>query len=266
MPTAESTVTVHRDVPYREVAGETLRLDIYEPTDRKGPLPVAVLVRGGGFVIGDKGEFARHAIDFASDGFLAIEPQYRLAPEWPFPAALSDVRAAVEWVRDEGKQYDADPDRLAGVGHSAGANLVALAAATANGAEEADASPLAAVVGYSGIYDFRAFDTAEFDPDEPDIHAQYLGGTIKEVPETYERASPAARIDDSTPPTLLLHGADDDVLPAAQSEQFADALAPVTDVEFDELPTDHGLPFHGATYDRVYERTRTFLHEHGLDG
>jgi|AntDeeMinimDraft_6_1070357.scaffolds.fasta_scaffold19762_1 acetyl esterase/lipase len=264
MPTAESTVTVHMDIPYREVAGETLRLDIYEPTDREGPLPAVVLVRGGGFVVGDKGEFARHAIDFASDGFLAIEPQYRLAPEYRFPAALRDVQAAIEWVQASGTQYDADPGRVAAIGHSAGANLVALVAATAG--ESPRRPPLAAVVGYSGIYDFRAFDAADLDPEEPDIHAQYLGGTIEEIPEAYERASPAAEVDEAMPPTLLLHGAGDDVLPAAQSEQFADALEPLTEVEFDELSTDHGLPFHGATYDGVYERTRAFLHEHGLDG
>lgn len=257
MPTAESTVTVHTDVPFREITGETLRLDVYEPTDRDGPLPVAVLVRGGGFLVGDKGEFARQAIDFATDGYLVVEPQYRLAPEHQFPAALTDVRAAIEWVRSSGEEYGAAPDRVAMIGHSAGANLVALAAATA--AAE-DLAPPAAVVGYSGIYDFRVGDGDNGSGDS-EINTQYLGGSHEEMPDRYEAASPAARIDESMPPTLLLHGSEDGVVPPAQSEHFADALASVTDVEFGTLQSDHAVPFHGATYDDVYERTRAFLDE-----
>jgi len=257
METAESAVTVHTDVPFRDVAGETLRLDVYEPADREGSLPVALLVRGGGFLFGDKGEFARHAIDFASDGYLAVEPQYRLAPEHQFPAALRDVRAAIEWVRGSGKQYGADRDRVAAIGHSAGANLVALAAATAG---EAGVAPPAAVVGYSGIYDFRAGDEDGASGDS-EINTQYLGGSFEEVPDRYEAASPAARVDDSMSPTLLLHGNDDGVVPPAQSEQFAEALAPVADVEFETLPSDHAVPFHGDMYDEVYELTRDFLEE-----
>lgn len=255
MATGESTVTVTTDVPFREVSGETLRVDIYEPDDREGPLPVALLVRGGGFLVGDKGEFARHAIDFATDGYLAVEPQYRLAPEYPFPAALTDVRAAVGWCRSAGEEYGADPGRVAAIGHSAGANLVALAAATATGA---DVEPPDAVVGYSGIYDFRGGE----DRGDDEINSQYLGGSIEDHPERYEAASPAARVDETMPPTLLVHGSEDAVVPADQSRLFADALSAVTDVTVETRPTDHGLPFHGATYDAVYERTRTFLAEY----
>lgn len=256
------TVHVHRDIPFQETGERTLSLDLYE-TDAGGPKPAAVLVRGGGFVHGDKGEFARHALDLAADGYLVVEPQYRLAPEHTFPAALVDVKAAIEWVRAEGDSYGADPEQVVGVGHSAGANLVVLAAATADDpAFEPDLYPaassaLSAVVGYSGVYDFRALEPPA--GDEPAVHRQYLGGGPAELPEAYDLASPVTHVDTATPPTLLLHGAADETVPPAQSELLAEAMAPVADVTYETVEGDHAFPFHGALYDEVYDRTTTFL-------
>ncbi|WP_276272228.1 alpha/beta hydrolase [Haloarcula litorea] len=259
-----TTVTVQQDVPFREVDGETLRLDVYEGEGTGGPKPVAVLVRGGAFTVGDKGEFARHAIDLASDGYLVVEPQYRLAPEHTFPAALVDVKAAVEWCRTEADRFGADPARVVAVGHSAGANLVTLAAATADDpAFEPEAFPgascaLDAVVGISGVYDFRAIGIEDPDHDLAD----YFGDDPETVPEAYDLASPVEQADAGMPPTLLLHGEDDDVVPPSQSELLADALGPLTEVRYEPMPGGHTLPFDGAFYDDVYARIAGFLDRH----
>jgi acetyl esterase/lipase len=130
--TAASEVSVHRDIPFQRVDGEPLMLNLYDDPAASSPKPVAVLLGGGGFFSDDKGEFARHALDLATDGFLVIEPQYRLAPDHTFPAALVDLKAAIEWVHTEGGDYDAATDRIVGIGHSAGAILVVLAALTAD--------------------------------------------------------------------------------------------------------------------------------------
>ncbi|MDT3434621.1 alpha/beta hydrolase [Haloarcula sp. 1CSR25-25] len=268
---APESVTVKRDIPFHEVDGETLTLDLYDAAAVSGPKPVAVLVRGGAFTVGDKGEFARHALDLAADGFLVIEPQYRLAPEWTFPAALVDVKAAVEWARTEGESYGADTTRIIGVGHSAGANLVLLAALTADepGFEPelypGASSALSAAVGYAGVYDFHALDTAT-DVPPGEGHRAYLGGGPDDEPAAYDLASPVAQVGIDAPPALLLHGTEDDVVPPAQSELLADALGPMTDVVQETVPSDHGFPFHGAHYDDVYERTVEFLRRVGVAG
>ncbi|GCF12866.1 hypothetical protein Harman_08010 [Haloarcula mannanilytica] len=268
---APESVTVQRDIPFHEADGETLTLDLYDSPATGGPKPVAVLVRGGAFTFGDKGEFARHALDLAAEGFLVIEPQYRLAPEWTFPAALVDVKAAIEWARTEGESYGADTDRIVGVGHSAGANLVVLAALTADepGFEPelypGASSSLSAAVGYAGVYDFHAIDTpTDVEADAP--HRAYLGGRPDDEPAAYELASPVAQVDTDAPPTLLLHGTEDSVVPPSQSELLADALGPMTDVVHETVPADHGFPFHGAHYDDVYERTVEFLRRVGIAG
>ena len=268
---APESVTVQRDIPFHEVDGETLTLDLYDSPAASGPKPVAVLVRGGAFTVGDKGEFARHALDLAADGFLVIEPQYRLAPEWTFPAALVDVKAAIEWARTEAEGYGAATDRIVGVGHSAGANLVLLAALTADepGFEPelypGASSALSAAVGYAGVYDFHALDTAT-DVPAGEGHRAYLGGGPDDEPAAYDLASPVGQVNADAPPTLLLHGTDDDIVPPTQSELLADALGPMTDVVHETVPADHGFPFHGAQYDDVYERTVEFIRRVGTGG
>ena len=253
---AETTVTVRRDVPFHAVDGERLLLDVYESPASSGPKPAVVLVRGGGFTVGDKGEFARQAIDFAEAGYLAVEPQYRLAPEHTFPAALVDVKAAIEWCRSDER---VDSQRVAAVGHSAGANLAVLTAATADDpALEPEQYPgqsarLSAVVGYSGIYDFRMSD---------DDYAAYLGGTPEDLPAAYDLASPVEQADASMPPTLLLHGADDHVVSPQQSAVLAERMDPLSTVAHEQVPGGHGFPFDGAHYDATYERTADFLGQH----
>lgn len=257
-PTEQTTVTVRRDVPFHEVDGETLLLDVYEDTETAAPKPAAVLVRGGGFTVGDKGEFARHAIDLAADGYLVVEPQYRLAPEWTFPAALVDVKAAIEWCRTECEHVDAQ--RVGAVGHSAGANLVVLAAATADDpALEPDQYPgassaLSAVVGYSGIYDFRM--------GLDDRRETYLGGSPEELPAAYDLASPVEQADMSMPPTLLCHGGHDGVVDPQQSAILAETLGPLTTVDRRVVDGGHGFPFDGAHYEATYDTTLEFLNGH----
>lgn len=266
---AETTVSVRRDIPFHAVDGETLLLDVYEDTQATGPKPAAVLVRGGGFTVGDKGEFARHAIDLAADGYLVVEPQYRLAPDWTFPAALVDVKAAIAWCRAECEAVD--PQRVAAVGHSAGANLVVLAAATADDPAlepkryPGASSALSAVVGCSGIYDFRM--------GLNDRRETYLGGSPDDLPAAYDLASPVEQADMSMPPTLLLHGEDDGVVSPQQSALLAETLDPLTTVEHRVVEGDHGFPFDGAHYGSTYDLTADFLErqlsapgDHGLDG
>ncbi|RXK46644.1 alpha/beta hydrolase [Halorientalis pallida] len=102
-----------------------LPVRLYQP-DGDGPHPVLVYFHGGGFVIGSletHDALCRSITNAADCAVLSVD--YRLAPEHPFPAAVEDAYAAVEWVAEHGDHVDADTDRIAVGGDSAGANLAA---------------------------------------------------------------------------------------------------------------------------------------------
>jgi acetyl esterase len=100
------------------------QLDIYRPITRSRPLPVVLYVHGGGFRILSKDALWVMALMFAREGYVVFTINYRLAPRHPYPAAVSDCCAALEWVVDHAARYGGDPTRLVLAGESAGANLV----------------------------------------------------------------------------------------------------------------------------------------------
>ncbi|SFR33246.1 Acetyl esterase/lipase [Halogeometricum limi] len=211
---AESeAVRVERD----HVVSDHLRVDTYRQESAERA-PVVVFVYGGGWESGARGQFARWALDAASDGYLAVEVEYRLSDEATFPAQIRDVRACLSWVRDHAAELGGDPNRVAVFGHSAGAHLALLAAlAPAGRFGEYDPEPTVhAAVGVSGLYDLREA--------ESDIVRRFLGGARAEESERYDAASPVAYVSADAPPTLLLHGEADETVPVASSEGLAGAL------------------------------------------
>lgn len=116
------------EVEYSGAGGpRTARL--YRPPVGDGPLPVIVFIHGGGWIGGSLDAFHEPSATLAArTGALVVSPDYRLAPEHPFPAATDDTFEALQWVADHIQDYGGDPTRLAVGGESAGGNLAAVAA------------------------------------------------------------------------------------------------------------------------------------------
>ena len=105
-----------------------LKLDVYEPDGFSGKRPGVVVVHGGGWFSGDKGDpfYVAQCKCLADKGFVAYSINYRLAPVYHYPAQVDDVQRAVRWIRANADTYHLDPERLGGMGDSAGGHLVSL--------------------------------------------------------------------------------------------------------------------------------------------
>jgi acetyl esterase/lipase len=207
-----SGVNTIRNVTYATRSGESLKADVYVPkTD--GPHPAILTVHGGYWRFGNKAAMARRARALADRGYVVVNVNYRLAPTDKFPSQIHDIKSAITWMRQNAATYDIDPDQIATYGYSAGGHL-ALLAATTDGSEglegpDADAGVStrvqAVVAGGPGV-DFRDFAANE------DRLSYFLGGTISELPDVYQDASPAHWLSADDPPTMIFIGANDTVV------------------------------------------------------
>jgi arylformamidase len=116
---------VERDIAYAEPKNERQLLDVYAP-QTGGKLPVVVWVHGGGWMRGSKNEVGQKPAAFVEKSFVFVATNYRFVPNVTMEAIVRDVAKAVGWVHANIARHGGDPKRIFLMGHSAGAQLVAL--------------------------------------------------------------------------------------------------------------------------------------------
>ena len=111
----------HLDIPYGP-HNENL-LDVYYPVDTDAPLPTIVNIHGGGWFYGSKELYSHYAMRLALRGFTVVNFDYRLAPEYKYPAPLEDTCKVLFWMQEHGAEYHIDLNNVFTVGDSAGGQI-----------------------------------------------------------------------------------------------------------------------------------------------
>jgi len=188
---------------------EYLVLDIHMP-DAARDLPVLVYIHGGGWTEGDKSQMDVWAKRMSRHGYVVFNVNYRLAPQYPFPAAVNDCLGAIAWIKEHASEYGGNANRLGVTGGSAGGHLTAMVATATDSAfwkptGHENVYLMGAVkvqVPFFGVYDFHENDAIHW----LGIHKKFLGGDEKDAPEIYKLASPITYARKDVPPTLLICG------------------------------------------------------------
>lgn len=215
------------DVEFGKGGDETLRLDIYWPENIDGPRPGLLLFYGGGWRQGRKDQLRAYAQSFAKHGYVVATPQYRLREAGRWPNSIQDAKCAVRWMRAHAAEYHVDPNRIGVMGNSAGAYLALMVGYTpgvpefeGDGGWADQSSAVQAVVDIYGPADF----TEPVRRNHPLI-LSYMNGTYEEGAERYEKASPIRYVNEKTPPTCVIHGTVDMLVPVHQSDWLVEKLA-----------------------------------------
>jgi acetyl esterase/lipase len=245
-----------RDLSYGP-AGKPNLLDIWHRDDLPATAraPVLLQVPGGAWITGNKQAQAYPLMShLAERGWVCVAMSYRLSPRATWPDAIVDVKRALAWVKAHIAEYGGDPDFVAITGGSAGGHLSSLAALTPNdpafqpGFEAADTSVRAAVPFY-GVYDW-VDDQRTGNRGLPRLLERLVvKQSLTAAPQLYAAASPIRRVTSEAPPTFLLHGTADSLVPVEQARAFAAALRETSraPVVYAELPfAQHAFDFFGS--------------------
>lgn len=197
------------DIAYAGDARQAL--DLYRPAGVRDA-PVVVFWYGGAWVKGRKEDYRFVGAALAAAGCVAVLPDYRLFPAARFPAFVEDGARATAWAVRHAREHGGDPGRVFLAGHSAGAHLAAMLAVQPRWLEQVGTDPAAVrgLVGLSGPYALQ--------PNTPTLNAIFA------PPFTAADWRPAEAVTSRAPPSLLLHGAADDIVWPSHSESFAAAL------------------------------------------
>jgi acetyl esterase/lipase len=216
--TGNVSVTEHI---YASIGSKTLKLDLYQSGTRTTAQPLVIVIHGGSWNGGDKRELPALDRFLASQGYTVAAINYRHAPKWHSPSSVEDVFSALDFLRAKAADFGIDASNVVLIGRSAGGQI-ALSAAYAK------RDP--AIRGVVSFYAPVDLPLAYANPSAPGVLdscrvlENYLGGTPAEVPDAYAHASPINFVDDTTPPTLLIHGGLDPIVAPFHSEELTARL------------------------------------------
>jgi acetyl esterase len=275
-PAGAAAVTL--DVAYRTVGGVTLRLDVYAPGDA-GPHPAVLVVHGGRWERGDKGEWAGEAETLAENGFVAFVPDYRLdcdpaqpPPEvdpelcgYHAPEPVRDLSAAMRWVRVNGPGYGASSAAVGAFGGSAGGNLAMMLGTVGRpGQDRPDA-----VASWSGNTELWRYDLTRNPPNAEAIAERYVGCPYTGAgacPGRWTAASPITHVTSGDAPTYLANSTKE-LTPIQYARHMATALdgagvgqllravpGSLHERAYEDVDVSPGVT--------VFQETMAFLHDH----
>lgn len=261
------SIELEKGIEYGQGGDETLKLDLYTPKGLDHPVPGLIFIHGGGWSKGSRDDYHFYCVKFAEMGYVVATVSYRLVPEAIFPAPVQDVKCAVRWMRANAEKLHVDPNQIGVLGGSAGGHLSMMVGYSSDvpelegeGGNAEVSSRVQAVVDIYGPTDL----TVDVATGHPTVLAFFGGKKIDEVPHDYELASPLTHLTADDPPTLILHGTIDELVPIEQADRLAANLKALgIPYRYDRLPGwPHTMDLAEVVNLRCREVMTKFLSEH----
>lgn len=248
---ADAVVTRTEDVIYGRKWGMALTLDVFQPAEGQDVKPNGaglIFVVSGGFFSGKEAINRGFAQPFVNRGYAVFAVVHGSQPKFTIPEIVGDMNRAVRYIRAHADEYGVDPDRLGVYGASAGGHLsLMLGTAGTQGDENArdpverESSRVQAVACFFPPTDFLNYGKegevalgtgvlsgfkAPFDFTEMDGKSKsfMLITDPKEREKIGREISPVYHASADDPPTLIIHGDADKLVPIQQAEIMVEKL------------------------------------------
>ncbi len=184
-----------------------LTLDLYRGKNNSGhKMPCVIIVHGGAWDSGNSKQLPELNKYLAAKGYIVAAINYRLSPQYTFPAPVEDLAKAIEFLKLNSDIYGIDADNLFLLGRSAGGQIVQVAGYQLNDRAikgvVAFYAPADLVWGYANPCSKWVMDSKK-------VQEYYLGGTYEQRTSFYHSATVSEVIKKSGPPMLMLHGRHD---------------------------------------------------------
>ena len=238
----DPTENTFSDIVYASnSASQTLDLILPEG---EGPFPLVILLHGGGFKFGDKQmPLVQNMFALTKEGYAVASVNYRLSGEAIFPAAVSDAKAAVRYLRANAQKYNLDSERFAIWGESAGAYLACMTAFTDDqtlSGEVKDnletSSAVKVLIDFYGPVSFYLMDqdaaalgNSSSTGENGSFESDFIGKAIKDLSdEEKKEIDPLTYITSTRPLAVWIQAGDADTnVPYTQSKRLAKACSEV---------------------------------------
>ena len=261
-----------QEIEYLRYGNDSWLATIHQPKGA-GPFPALLDVHGGAWNAGNRTHSESRAAQLAASGVVVASIDFRLAPEYPYPAQVADVNYATRWLKTRASDFNADSTSVGLWGSSSGGHTVLLSAMRPQDTRYAatpfpdgvdvDATALF-VIGCWPIVDpyARYFYAKEKSNDRlvASSEAYFLGQ------EAMQEGNPNLILERGEeallPPVLIIQGTEDGNLPVPVTEKFAQAYVQAGgSMQLEIFPgMPHGFGSReGPEADRAMEIIKVFI-------
>lgn len=194
-----------------------LQADLFKISSKK-LAPAVILIHGGYWCGGTRKDLSDFATKLAKNGYVAMNVDYHILPQYNQKFQTTDITDAIWWLRGNSKKLGINPSKIAVVGISSGAYLAAWAATHDKINSKKIHSRPNAVVSLYGPWNLTDEAEKGICQESVKLVKQFCAG------EDRKTASPLYSISPATPPVLLVHGSADTIVPASQSIEAYEKL------------------------------------------
>lgn len=197
-------------IQYKQIDTTKLYMEVYYPPnfDSDKNFSSMVFFFGGGWMGGDRNQFAHHAVYFSKRGMVCFLVDYRTKKNNTTPfESLKDAKSALRYIRTHANTYKIDPAKLIASGGSAGGQLAAAAALVEGYNEKTDDLSISCIPNAMVLFN-------------PVIDNGPGGYGFERIGEEYKNFSPIHNLKKGAPPTILFFGSKDALVPVATIQYY----------------------------------------------